>query len=91
MLLDEESQFLGEDLDLTNEQIDDLYKIVLRDIGRKQLLLNSKLSDDALAQRTKAISADTEARIVRMLFPEQVDAWKKMKSRAAALETKLVA
>lgn len=91
MIFDEETQFLGDDLDLSNNQMDELYKIVLRDIGRKQLLLNGKLSDEAISAKMKAITADTETRIMKMLFPEQVDGWKKMKQKALDLETKLVA
>lgn len=91
MIFDEETQYLGDDLDLSNNQLDELYKIVLRDIGRKQLLLNGKLSAEAISTKMQAITTDTEARIMKMLFPEQVNGWKKMKQKALDLETKLVA
>lgn len=91
MIFDEETQFLGEDLDLSNNQMDELYKIVLRDIGHKQLLLDSKLNAATIFTRMKTMAAETEARILKVLFPDQVDAWKKIKQKAVAQETRLVA
>ena len=91
MIFDEETQFLGEDLDLSNNQMDQLYKVVLRDIGRKQLLLDGKLNVATVTARMKAITADTEASIMKLLFPDQVVTWKKMKEKAEAQATKLVA
>lgn len=90
MLLDEELNFWGEDLELTEPQMDELYKISMRDIARKQILLGQPASP-SFDTKMKAITVETESRIKKVLFPEQIDAWEKLRQKFDADRAGLIA
>lgn len=91
MLLDEEMQLLSQDLELSNEQTDSLYQIAMLDIKRKHALINVSTDYAILSAKLQAVSEQTNLRIEKALFPDQLNTWEKKKQKAKEQASKLVA
>ncbi|PYS87957.1 MAG: hypothetical protein DMF62_10940 [Acidobacteria bacterium] len=91
MLLDEEIQLLSQDLELSNEQTDSLYQIAMLDIKRKHALINASADYAILSAKLQAVSEQTNLRIEKALFPDQLNTWEKKKQKAKEQASKLVA
>jgi hypothetical protein len=82
LLLDEQLPNWCDDLEITNEQYDDIYDIVSRDITKKQVLMNGAFAGLNVSFSTiKSVSDDTEKKIWIELFPEQRRVYKKNKQK----------
>ena len=77
MLLDEQMPIWGQELELTDEQFEGLYQIVLRDISRRQMLISRPEAAGSLQLDLKAISDETDKSIQNLLQPEQLELWRK--------------
>ena len=91
MLLDEEMQLLSQDLELSNEQTDNLYQIAMLDIKRKHALINASTDYAILSAKLQSVSEQTNLRIEKALFPDQLNTWEKKKQKAKEQASKLVA
>ena len=91
LLLDDEVPMWGEELELSDRQLDELYDICVSDITRKQLLIDKPFGAEMIGTKIKAVSEDTERRILKMLFPDQRIIWEKSRQRNVETELKTVA
>ncbi|MFL6467963.1 MAG: hypothetical protein ACJ72Z_08395 [Pyrinomonadaceae bacterium] len=82
MLLDEEVSLWGDELELSQQQMESLYQIAMLDIKRKHSLINVASSSETLSSKLKTVSEQTERSIEKLLLPEQQFTWDKQKRKA---------
>jgi len=86
--------FLVSELELSDDQIGRIDKVLQSDVARKHQTLRSmwpNISADNLFGRLTEISRDTDSLIRRLLFDEQLRDYERIKSDAARSETRRLA